>query len=117
MSCIKKQFVLNRLKLPHEIICIIKDYTFMNTMSNSKKKKNTIMRLISSTFWSSSRIEHEDDHVYIFWIDEDDSCPQFQISFCKKCGDYTLIPYNTGFDKVICQCNQSYMILFENLNI
>ena len=112
MPCIEKQLVLNRLKLPVEIICIIKDYSFMDITMSSKKKKDIILRLISITTWSSSRDE-DDDHHYFFWIEEDPKCSQFQATFCNKCGNYFYLGINYP-DKITCQC---FIENFNDLNI
>ena len=104
MSSLEKQLVINSLKLPREIIRIINDYTFMDTiMSNSKKKKNTIIQLINNTIWCGrARPKDIYNGITIFWIEEDYLCPQFQSKFCKKCGNYESLVVR----KLLCQCDE-----------
>ena len=109
MSSLHKQLILHGLKIPSEIIRIIKDYTFMDTtMSNTKKHKNIALQLISVTQWSGKkRPQDEADGQTIFWIEEDIRSPQFQLRFCTTCGNYIShiqLPIEDEFDKVACCC-------------
>ena len=106
---LQKQLILQGLKVPFEIIRIIKDYTFMDTtMSKAKKNKNRLSYLIGNTKWcGKKRPQDEEKGLTMFWIDKDIRSPQLQIRFCKKCGDYvghTLLQYEGQFDKVACLC-------------
>ena len=105
----QKKLVLNGLNVPSEIIRIIKDYTFMDiTMSNAKKNKNRLSHLIGTTKWcGKKRPQDEDKGLTVFWIEKAFRSPQFQIRFCKKCGDYisqTNLSFEGEFDKVTCNC-------------
>ena len=105
----QKKLVLNGLNVPSEIIRIIKDYTFMDiTMSNAKKNKNRLSHLIGTTKWcGKKRPQDEDKGLTVFWIEKSFRSPQFQIRFCKKCGDYisqTNLSFEGEFDKVACHC-------------
>jgi hypothetical protein len=105
----QKKLVLNGLNVPSEIISIIKDYTFMDTtMSKAKKNKNKLSHLITTTKWcGKKRPKDEDKGITVFWIEKDVRSPQFQMSFCKKCGDYqahTQLQFEGQFDKVACRC-------------
>ena len=105
----QKKLILSGLKVPSEIIRIIKDYTFMDTtMSKAKKNKNKLSHLISTTKWcGKKRPKDEDKGITVFWIEKDVRSPQFQMSFCKKCGDYqahTQLQFEGQFDKVACLC-------------
>ena len=114
MTCIEKQIVLQglhlrELYLPEEVIRVIKDFAFMDTESCAKKKKNTIMRLISNTLWCGrARPDDTNQDMTVFWIKEDNRCPQFGIEFCKKCGNYshlnTNFPQSGRAHKVFCTC-------------
>ncbi len=104
-----KQLILQGLKVPSEIIRIIKDYTFMDvTMSNAKKHKDRLSQLIGTTKWcGKKRPLDEENGLTLFWIKKDIRSPQFQIRFCTKCGDYvghTLLHFEGQFDKVACLC-------------
>ena len=109
MSSLNKQLILQGLKIPSEIIRIIKDYTFMDvTMSNTKQHKDVMLCLISDTQWSGkNRPRNEADGLMVFWISADDRSPQFQLLFCKKCGNYInhkQLYFEGEFDKVDCHC-------------
>ncbi len=109
MSSLRKQLILEGLNVPSEIIRIIKDYTFMDTtMSATKQHKHVALCLISETQWSGkNHPRHEACGFTIFWIEEDNRCPQLQITFCTKCGNYighTKIHFEGKFDKVACCC-------------
>ena len=110
-TSIDKQIVLHGLKIPIEIIRIIKDYAFMDTvMAKSKRQKNNIMQLIQNTKWSGKARPFENKNVYVFWIDEDERCSQFHMHFCNACGNYqdniTNYPSYEGRDNILlCNCN------------
>jgi hypothetical protein len=105
----QKKLVLNGLNVPSEIISIIKDYTFMDiTMSTQKKRKHMVHRLIGNTKWcGKKRPQDEEKGIMLFWIENVFRSPQFQLRFCKKCGDFishTNLPFEEDFDKVACHC-------------
>jgi hypothetical protein len=99
---LNKQLVLSGLNLPEEIIYIIKNFAFITiVMFKSKQIKNVIIESIEKTGWSGkSRPNDIYRGVTLFWID--DICPQFQIHFCKKCGNYNKL--KTINDKIMCNC-------------
>ena len=104
----QKKLILSGLKVPSEIIRIIKDYTFMDTtMSKAKKNKNRLSHLIGTTKWcGKKRPKDEEKGVTLFWIEKVNS-RQFQMGFCKKCGNYTKhtnLQVEGSFDKVECLC-------------
>ena len=106
---LQKKLVLSGLKVPLEIIRIIKDYTFMDvTMSNTKKHKKRLAYLIGTTKWcGNKRQQDEENGLTMFWINKDIRSPQFQIRFCIKCGDYkehTRVQFEGQFDTVACLC-------------
>ena len=104
---IDKQLILHGLPLPNDLICLIKDFTFMCfIMSTAKKRKDEIMRLINTTRWCG-RARPDDIYtgVTLFWIEEDEWCHQFQQYFCKKCGDYLSISSEILLPKIKCICN------------
>ena len=106
MSSFNKQMVIHQMNLPIEIVRIIKDYTFMDTiMSNSKNNKNFVMQLIKNTSWSGrASPENLDEGFLIFWLDAINSL-QFQIKFCKKCGDYINLSVDHDIqDNIMCNC-------------
>jgi hypothetical protein len=113
MTSLNKQLVMHGFPLPVELIRIIKDFTFMDTiMSQSKKKKNIITKMIFNTIWCGrARPQDEEDGLTLFWIEEDSQSRQFQPSFCKTCGDFhgdeTNYPNEGRVDRVVCHCFQN----------
>jgi hypothetical protein len=114
MTCIEKQIVLHGLHLrefylPRDVIRVIKEFAFMDTESCAKKRKITIMRLISNTVWCGrTRPRDEIDGKAVLWIEGDVRCPQFAMDFCKKCGNYSMpftnYPDEGRVHKVLCKC-------------
>jgi hypothetical protein len=90
MASLHRQLILQGLPLPSEMIRAIKDYTFMDfVQSDSKNKKDSIMRHIARTEWcGKARPADESVGDTVFWLDELPKGPQFQMNFCKKCGNY-----------------------------
>jgi hypothetical protein len=70
--------------------------------SNAKQNKDSLMRQISNTKWCG-RERPRDGNIGMttFWIKEDKRCPQIQLIFCKKCGNYYSRPQN---HKIHCRC-------------
>ena len=90
MATIHRQLILQGLPLPNEMIRAIKDYTFMDfVQSDAKNKKDFILRHIATTQWcGAARLGDEYTGTTVFWVDELPQGPQFQMTFCKKCGNY-----------------------------
>ena len=91
MASLHRQLILQGLPLPNEMIRAIKDYTFMDFIqSDSKNKKDSIMRHIARTEWcGKARPGDEYNGDTLFWLEEVPKSHQFQMTFCKKCGNYT----------------------------
>ena len=109
---IKKQVVINRIKLPYEVLSIIKDYIFNDTskyMLKIKAKKNSILTQINTTTFSGKHLIDNDDFrsSWHFWLENDENCPQFQAYFCTKCGNYEYLSSLTydGILKIMCDCD------------
>lgn len=97
MASLHTQLILSGLPIPEELIRIIKDYIFLDIVSSdSKWKKDVIIRLIDKTVWCG-RARPNEEHL-IFWIES--SGPQFQRCFCKKCGQYVY----SSIDAITCLC-------------
>jgi hypothetical protein len=99
---IEKQLCVNQLVLPVELLDIIKKYAFTDIITYMAKiRKNTIHTLIQCTRWSYRNKKYD---RYMFWIEEDIKCRQYQMTFCETCGNYTT---NNSYDvceKIICTC-------------
>ena len=109
---IKKQVVINRIKLPYEVLSVVKDYIFNDDfkyMSNIKKKKNVILNEINNTRYSGKNLIDNNNFkgVWHFCVENDVKCPQFQAYFCVKCGNYQYLSSLTydGILKIMCDCD------------
>ena len=101
-SAVEKQICVNRLSIPDDILDIIKSYTFTDIVSYmAKTRKKTIHTLIQCTQWAYRNKKYD---RYLFWIEEDPRCKQFQMNFCKKCGDYTNNYSHDQCEKIYCKC-------------
>jgi hypothetical protein len=98
-----KQLCIHHFDLPDEILTIIKSYAFNDIFTLQKRRKYTILTLIVTMPWS---YRNEDTNPYnrcTFWIESDVTCPQYQIDFCHKCGNYKSYCSN-NYDKIECKC-------------
>jgi hypothetical protein len=109
---IKKQVVINRIKLPYEVLSVVKDYVFNDTvkyMSKIKKKKNIILTQINNTEYSGKNLISNNNLKvgWHFWVENDEKCRQFQAYFCTKCGNYEYLSCLTydGILKIMCDCD------------
>ena len=117
---IEKQLVINRInlkgiKLPMDVINIIKDFIFYDEKTKTKNNKNKLINRIKSLhytpldygeyqlnytgflFEGNYPNENENDR---FIIDN----PHICCDFCLKCGNYQNNNLNTRNNKIICQC-------------
>lgn len=65
----------------------------------TKNNKNIIMKLIENTTWCG---RSQKNNIFIFWIENDKKCKQFQIVFCEDCGNYI---YSCENDTLLCSCS------------
>ena len=103
---VSKQLCVNQLGLPSELLDIIKSYAFDDNLRyNTKMRKKTIHTLIQCTQWSGQYRHKNKPHYsgFIFWIEEDVTCSQYQMHFCRTCGNYTT-HHSQGNDKIQCMC-------------
>jgi hypothetical protein len=110
---VKKQVVINRIKLPHDVLSVVKDYIFNDIakyMLKIKKKKNIVLTEINNTTYSGKNIINDNEldfnRSWHFWVENDENCPQFQAYFCTKCGNYEYLSSLTydGILKIMCDC-------------
>jgi hypothetical protein len=104
MSIIQKQLILNQLVgLTEEIIEIIKEFAFYNLIKKTRNNKNKIIFLINNTLYSPYHCRPLlEENIYLFWIHENENSPQFQNTFCTKCGNYVIL-YQIN-PNIICRC-------------
>jgi len=120
MSIIDKQLAINRIqlptgiKLPMDVINIIKDFVFYDEKTKTKNKKNSLIARMQSLHYTSFEWGEHQLHYTGFIFDGrypnenavfvEDNNPQIWCDFCLKCGNYqnnVLIPRN---NKTICHC-------------
>ena len=98
----EKQLCINRISLPQELLSIIKDFAFLDIVSyTALRQKNTIHTLIQCTRWCHRNKKYD---RYMFWIQEDIKCRQYQMTFCETCGNYTTNNSHTVCEKIVCTC-------------
>ena len=109
---IKKQVIINKIKLPEDVLSIIKDYLFKDTlkyMLKIKAKKNIILTQINNTEYSGKNVISNNNLKvgWQFWVENDKKCRQFQAYFCVKCGNYDYLSCLTydGILKIMCDCD------------
>jgi hypothetical protein len=71
--------------------------------TNAKTNKDSLMHQIGNTKYCGRTIPETEDKL-LFWMDEDDKCPQFQSKFCQKCGNYIAFNTRPQNDKILCRC-------------
>lgn len=91
MSTFQKQLIIHRIPLPKELICIIKDYAFIDI--TTKLKKDIIMYLINTSIWVGRCMTtyNLSGGIFVFCINSyktDKSLARFGTTFCIKCGNY-----------------------------
>ena len=100
---------LSRLPIPCSIITLIKDYAYYDIETIAKMRWKFVITNIHScykglneTLWQTNNLGD-----FIFWIESDPKCNQYQCMFCTKCGNYE---DSAIFEKIIniCSCNCDY---------
>lgn len=98
----EKQLYINRIELPGELLSIIKDFLFWDIVSHTAlSRKKTIHTLIQCTRWSYRSKKYD---RYMFWIEEDLGCRQYQMNFCDTCGNYSHNQTQNLSEKIKCVC-------------
>ena len=82
---------------------------------NSKINKNIVLTLINNTKWSEKNYyDIIPNSLWLFWIEDNIKCPQFQAVFCIKCGNYLRSETNTlnrtNILNIFCYCLKKTMI-------
>ena len=116
INALTKQLLINKIDLPYDMLCIIKDYVFLDNVSyNNKCKKTIVINDIKNAIVSSlyniyypatepepmgaevgvdSNGEEEliihdfiaPDNIWAFYAIENET--HFQAIFCLDCGNY-----------------------------
>ena len=95
---VKKQLLLDALRLPIEVIHLIKEFAWMYIMVLAKKRKSLILTGINSSEYTSA---YANVKYHIFWIKGE--LFQFQSYFCN-CGQY-IASRSKIILKCKCTCN------------
>ena len=126
MTTFRQQLVLHKLPLPVDVLRIIKEYAFIDITVKTKAKKDTVMRLIANTDYSGRTfLENIPIHTalnetglgkFIFYLEDDDWCRQFESIFCTDCGNYSnLVNHKT--DRVSCRCYVPFKLLLKRYEL
>ncbi len=131
MSVITKQLVMNQIRLPMDMINVIKEYCFYNIEEITKKNKLKLHRvIISAEFTRANKFNNEsdysdDDPRWYFGFEYHNIYNeqiQLQAIMCLDCGQYSHL-YSLTRDKMskkaICNCDpehehDDYDIVFYN---
>jgi hypothetical protein len=95
-----KILALSRLPFPHSIIILITEFAYYDIEKLAKSR----IKLIVASINHSSRYTR-DPEEFIYWIESDPMCKQFQCEFCTKCGGY--IALSSIIEKLHSSCNCS----------
>jgi hypothetical protein len=114
MSIVTKQLIMNEIRLPTDMINIIKEYSFYNIEEVAKKNKQTVCRAIVSAEYSranrfNSDPEYSDgDENWVFGYDYEANAYgeeiQLQATNCSTCGNYIHYCHNFDVREIICHC-------------
>ena len=112
MSVITKQLIINEIRLPTDMINIIKEYSFYNIVEETKKNKEKVCRAIVSAEYSRANNFHndpdysDDDENWAFGY-VSNACGeeiQFQATNCSDCGNYIHYCHDFNITSIICHC-------------
>jgi hypothetical protein len=116
MSVITKQLVMNQMKLPMDMINVIKEYAFYNIEEQTKKNKLKLHRvIILAEFTRANKFNNDPDYSdddphwsFGFEVPNDyNEQIQLQGNMCFDCGQYhhmyTLTNYKIS-ENAICKC-------------
>ena len=114
MSIIKKQLIMNEIRLPMDMINIIKEYCFTIIEEVTKRNKYKIHRIITSA--ESTRANccnymedySDDDPHWCFGVgisNEYKETLQIQALMCSDCGEYQMSSCSPA---KMCECENNY---------
>ena len=113
MSIVTKQLIMNEIRLPMDMINIIKEYSFYNIVEETKKNKIKINIAIRSAEYTRAN-RNDDDPDY---SDNDEHwsfgynlsttiCEtlQLQAENCSTCGNYIHYCHEFIIKAIVCHC-------------
>lgn len=107
--------ILNSEKLHSNL----EEYIYIHMkIYNLKINKNIVLTLINDTKWSGKNYyDIIPNSLWLFWIENNIKCPQFQAVFCIKCGNYLRSETNRlskrnklNTQNIFCYCLKKKMI-------
>jgi hypothetical protein len=114
MSILAKQLIMNEIRLPMDMINIIKDYSFYNIEEVAKKNKEKVCHVIlSAEYTRANRFNHDptysdNEETWCFgYAHLDSSCVesiQLQATNCSICGNYIHYCHDFNINSIICHC-------------
>jgi hypothetical protein len=121
MSLIKKQLIMNEIRLPTDMINVIKEYCFYNIEEITKKNKLKLNQVIlSAELTRANRYNNDEnysdadphwvfgfDWLYNMFLEK----TQLQAIMCVNCGDYIETTTNCMSNRVRCKCHDD---IWEN---
>ena len=114
MSIVTKQLIMNEIRLPTDMINIIKEYSFYNIEEVAKKNKEKVCRAIVSVEFSRANRFNGDpnysdnDENWVFGYDyetnEYEEQIQLQATNCSVCCNYIHYCHDFNISSIICHC-------------
>ena len=100
------QVAVSNLPLPDDCLSIIKEYIYLDTTTYKarlvKKSVNLLIKTACSTYKFDTLKYPVIGSKYIFrWFP---THIQHQFSFCKTCGNYTIVEFGEFNDNIMCRC-------------
>ena len=106
-------FNINGIKLPIDVINIIKDFVFYDEKTKTKNNKNRMITRIKSLYYTAldygeyqlnyTGFIFEGNYPNYIGIYIEDK-PHIYCDFCLKCGNYQNNELNNRNHKIICRC-------------
>jgi len=114
MSIVTKQLIMNEIRLPTDMINIIKEYSFYNIEEVTKKNKEKVSRVIvlaeysrANRFNNDPTYTDNDENWCFGYAHLDSSCVesiQLQATNCSICGNYIHYCHDFNIKSIICHC-------------
>lgn len=105
MSILEKQVILNRLRLPLEMIDIIKSYTFYDIYEKTKCNKNETMKYIHTLKIQYGMVFY--DAVYrSTYVTLNKKYLLRRHNICPFCGDFSHLFIVEKDGVMVCHCNE-----------
>ena len=101
---------LSRLPIPYSIITLIKDFAYYDIEKLAKSRLKLVLESFKNQWEGLPEMPRHSyrPEVFIYWIETDPKCKQYQCEFCLKCGGYVAL--SSILEKVPdnCECSCFY---------